>query len=795
MINQKNAFSIDILSFFNKTSYTKVWIRFVYFAVFATVGWGLIAYFIIDNQVEASKSEKYVEVSKEMKRELDLLIKEKQESILLITFSMSQNIQIIEALLNNNPSLDLHKLSLKLRENTTLKNIGFQVITPDGRSFYRSWTDKRGDDLTKVRVDIAKMIKDPKITSSTSTGKFDLTFKSMVPIYQDEKLIGIIEALSKFNSISIKMLNKGYDNVFLVDKKYKKQLSHAFTKKFVGDYYVANLNAKKELMDYIAKGSVESFLNIDTFYINDNNQLITTFNLADIYNKPMAYFILFNNLDSVDLESSVRVRDRLTLLFIIVYIFIMGFIYYIYVKQYKHFVEGLNKHLEDTVAEKTVELKEKSEILQHLAHHDSLTGLPNRLLFLDRLKQSIKRAKRDKSTVTVLFLDLDRFKEVNDTFGHDIGDKLLKIVTSRLKSDIREEDTVARLGGDEFTIILNDIEENKVIEITNSIIKKMQEAITINDKDMYTTFSIGVSNYPEDGNTPEVLLRNADTAMYGAKEKGKNRYQFYNAKMTKRALERVTLESNLRRAIEHNEFVTYFQPKINSKTDKVIGMEALVRWIDPKLGLIPPDKFIPLAEELGLIIEIDEWMMRNCIDIIMQWQKEGLEIGVVSLNLSMAQLEDPNFLTNLQNVLNDTGVDTQYLELEITEGQIMKEPELAIEVLNKIKKLGIKISVDDFGIGYSSLSYLKRLPIDKLKIDRSFIVDAYEKEDDASIVRAIIALANSLKLDYIAEGVETIEQRDFLAKEGCYNIQGYFYSKPLSVLDYKEFLIQRKQDY
>lgn len=791
-MNKEKSLSGNILSIFSGASYTNIWLRFVYFAVFITIVWGSSAFIIIYNQVESTKSEKYVEISKEMKRELDLLIKEKQESILLIAFSMSQNIQVIEALLSNTSSLNLHKFSLKLRENTSLKNIGFQVLTPDGKSFYRSWTDKRGDDLTKARVDIAQMIKDPKITSTISTGKFDLTFKSMVPIYQDNKLIGIIEALAKFNSISLKMLNKGYDNVILVDKKYKEQLKHAFSKKFVNDYYVVNLNAKKELIDYIGNKGVKTFLDIDNFYLNDKNQLITTFNLPDIYNKPMAYFILLNNIDSTDLESSVRVRDRLSLLFIIVYIFIMIFIYYVYVKQYKNFVEGLNKHLEDTVAKKTVELKEKSEILQYQAHHDSLTGLPNRLLFLDRLKQNIKQARRDKSTVTVLFLDLDRFKEINDTFGHDIGDKLLKVVTSRLKSDIREEDTVARLGGDEFTIILKDIDENKALEIINGIINKMREVIIIDNNELYTTFSIGVSSYPEDGDTPDILLRNADTAMYRAKEKGKNRYQFYNAKMTKRALERVTLESNLRRAIEQNEFVTYFQPKINSKTDKVIGMEALVRWMDPELGLVPPDKFIPLAEELGLITQIDEWMMRNCINIIMEWQKEGLEIGIVSLNLSMPQLEDKNFLTNLQKLLNDTGIDTQYLELEITESQIMKKPELAIEVLNKIKNLGIKISVDDFGIGYSSLSYLKRLPIDKLKIDRSFIIDAYKNEEDASIARAIIALAKSLKLDYIAEGVETKEQVAFLAREDCFNIQGYFYSKPLSVSSYKEFLIQRK---
>ncbi|MCX6052498.1 MAG: EAL domain-containing protein [Campylobacterales bacterium] len=453
-------------------------------------------------------------------------------------------------------------------------------------------------------------------------------------------------------------------------------------------------------------------------------------------------------------------------------------------------IDKLNRELEEKVEEKTKELKHQSETLDHLAHYDSLTGLPNRLLFLDRLKQAIKHAKRRNKNVTILFLDLDRFKEVNDTFGHEIGDKLLKEVAIRLLHCVRDEDTIARLGGDEFTIILEDVGQNEVIRIAKNIIKAMQEPVYIRNQELYTTFSVGISSYPEDGNTSSILIRNADTAMYKAKENGKNNYEFYNSKMTEVAFERLMMESGLRRAIDENEFVTYFQPKIDAIDSKVIGSEALVRWQHPLLGLVPPMKFLSLAEDIGLIKYIDEWMMMNTMKIMKKLQDEGIYTGIVSLNVSMKHLEDKQFMQYFRETIANIGFDTSFLELEITESQIMKNPVSAIETLKNIRLMGIRISIDDFGTGYSSLSYLKRLPINNLKIDREFIVDAYKDEEDASIVRAIIALAKSLNLSYIAEGVETKEQLDFLLEEGCHNIQGYYYSKPLPESAFKEFLLK-----
>lgn len=769
----------------------KISIKLFIIAMILTIIWVAVAFITISNRVDNLKNEKYIEISNKMKNELKVLIDEKREAVRIIALSVAQNRDIKEGLLNNKNSLNLNEFSSQLAEFTSLKNIWFQVITSEGKSFSRSWTNKVGDDLSSVRLDVAQMIKSPKVISSISIGKFDLSFKSMVPIYDKDKFIGIIEILGKFNSIALKMESKEYDMVILVDKNYKKQLEHVKNENFLDDYYVVNKNAKKEFLELIHEKSVEYFIGMDTFLIDKKtSHLVVTYQLHDINDQQMGHFIIFYDLDKIDIGDVIRTRDRLILTFVLIYLFLLALAYYVYVKQYQGLIDKLNRELEEKVEEKTKELKHQSETLDHLAHYDSLTGLPNRLLFLDRLKQAIKHAKRRNKNVTILFLDLDRFKEVNDTFGHEIGDKLLKEVAIRLLHCVRDEDTIARLGGDEFTIILEDVGQNEVIRIAKNIIKAMQEPVYIRNQELYTTFSVGISSYPEDGNTSSILIRNADTAMYKAKENGKNNYEFYNSKMTEVAFERLMMESGLRRAIDENEFVTYFQPKINAIDSKVIGSEALVRWQHPLLGLVPPMKFLSLAEDIGLIKYIDEWMMMNTMKIMKKLQDEGIYTGIVSLNVSMKHLEDKQFMQYFRETIANIGFDTSFLELEITESQIMKNPVSAIETLKNIRLMGIRISIDDFGTGYSSLSYLKRLPINNLKIDREFIVDAYKDEEDASIVRAIIALAKSLNLSYIAEGVETKEQLDFLLEEGCHNIQGYYYSKPLPESAFKEFLLK-----
>lgn len=427
--------------------------------------------------------------------------------------------------------------------------------------------------------------------------------------------------------------------------------------------------------------------------------------------------------------------------------------------------------------------------LEHLFRYDHLTNLPNKLLLLDKIEQSINLADKNGHKVSILFLDLDRFKEINDTYNHEIGDKLLKEISKKLKRFIKKEDTLGRFGGDEFIIILNDSNEAQAIDTVSNIIDVMNEPIIVNSVKLHTTFSIGISIYPDDGDSGDILIRNADTAMYQAKSNGKNRYEFYNKKMTEYALERVLLESNLRNAIKNGEFEVYFQPKIDANVDKVIGLEALIRWNHPELGLIPPIKFIPFAEDIGLIIEIDKWMMRESAMQVLAWKKENILCGKLSINVSAKQLEDDNYVEYLRQKLEIIGLSPADLEIEITEGLIMKHSLHVTSTLNAIRELGISISVDDFGTGYSSLSYLKRLPIDKLKIDRSFVKDLPHDKDDIAIVKTIIALANNLSLELIAEGVETKEQKDFLLREGCPNIQGYFYSKPLKVNECREFLL------
>lgn len=767
-------------------------IRLLISAVIISLGWVVVSYYIVSSRVSTLTNEKYIEASKEMKDFLEIFVSEKQEALSLISFALAHDSQVKKALLEHNPDLlKLEDFSLQLKKHTLLQNVWLQVIEPDGKSFYRSWSSKRGDDLSAVRLDIANIIKEPRVTNSISVGKFDLTFKSTVPIYHDNTFIGLVETVAKFNSITLKMKKKGFDVVTLVDKSYKSQLQFPFTKTFIHDYYVADLNANKELMSFIEERGVDYFIDGKDYYLAaDIHRLIAVFHLNDINNHPMSYFLLFHDLSDIDLSSIERIRDRLILASVLGLMLLISGLYYLYVKSYKRFIDNLNKQLKEDIASKTIELEEQNKKLNHIAYHDVLTQLPNRLLFLDRLEQSLKLAKRHSTHVSLLFLDLDRFKEINDTYGHEAGDRLLQETTKRLQQCVREYDTIARLGGDEFTIIIEGSENKKIVDIIQDIIDKIKDPVFVNGNTLHTTFSIGISSYPEDGDTSDILLRNADTAMYKAKERGRNTYEFYNATMTQQAFKRVALETDLRQAIEDGDFQAYYQPKANSLTGKVTGMEALVRWNHKTLGMIPPDEFIPLAEEIGLIAKIDNWMMEETMKTALAWQKEGLYIGKLSLNVSMKQLEDKNFVSHIKEIILRTAFNPEFLELEITESQIMKNPKSTIDILNSIRSLGITISIDDFGTGYSSLSYLKRLPINKLKIDKSFIQDIPQNEDDKVIVKAIIVLAQSLKLNIIAEGVETVEQKDFLIGVGCPNIQGYYYSKPLPADAYRDFLIK-----
>jgi|GEM_PF-2403254 len=435
------------------------------------------------------------------------------------------------------------------------------------------------------------------------------------------------------------------------------------------------------------------------------------------------------------------------------------------------------------------ELKAQKEILHYHAHHDSLTDLPNRFLFNDRLNQVIKQARRDGSKIAVLFIDLDHFKGINDSLGHKVGDELLIEVARRLKAKIRQSDTLARLGGDEFSIVLNQVSNNDVIVgITRGLLAVMEDPIHILDQSFYVTLSVGVAIYPDDGESPDILLKNADAAMYQAKDEGRNTYQFYTREMTEKAYERITMESSFRHGLSNNEFMVYYQPQVDGETGRYTGMEALVRWQHPDKGLTSPDGFLKFANDTGLIVQLDQWVMKTAMRQVAEWYEQGLQPGILALNLNMKLLHKEGFVDSVRHLLAETGFLPEWLELEVTEGQIMNDAALAIDILHRLKALGISLSIDDFGTGYSSLSQLKRLPIDKLKIDRSFVRELPHDEEDVVMSRSIISLCKNMGLSVIAEGVETEQQKDFLLQNGCRYIQGYYYCQPVPAAEIEALL-------
>ncbi|MFH1879499.1 MAG: EAL domain-containing protein [Bacillota bacterium] len=424
--------------------------------------------------------------------------------------------------------------------------------------------------------------------------------------------------------------------------------------------------------------------------------------------------------------------------------------------------------------------KQAEERIRHLAHYDELTGLANRSMFSQRLSHALAQARRNGMQLAVLFIDLDRFKNINDTLGHEAGDSVLKEVAERLRGCLRETDTVGRLSGDEFVVLLEGIPQSMhCAEVAQKILATVARPFALDTQEFHLTASIGISTYPADSEDLQSLLKNSDVAMYRAKELGRNNFQFYSAQMNIHTLERLAMESDLRGALERNEFVLHYQPKVDIRSGRIIGMEALVRWQHPTKGLIPPMQFIPLAEETGLIVPIGEWVLRTACARNKSWQEQGMPPLCISVNLSARQFTYENLLQDVTRVLNETGLDAAFLELEITESMVMHDPEHAIELLNKLKAMGISISIDDFGAGYSSLSYLKRFPIDRVKIDRSFIKGLPLDGDDAAITQAIIAMAHGLKLKVIAEGAETGEQLSFLRAHECDEVQGFYFSKPL----------------
>jgi diguanylate cyclase (GGDEF)-like protein/PAS domain S-box-containing protein len=418
--------------------------------------------------------------------------------------------------------------------------------------------------------------------------------------------------------------------------------------------------------------------------------------------------------------------------------------------------------------------------IAHSAEHDFLTGLPNRMLLNDRVNQAIVLARRHDKQVALLFLDLDGFKHINDSLGHPVGDKLLQSVTKRLVDCARSSDTVSRQGGDEFVVLLSEVQHPEDAAIAAvRMLQAVAEPHSIDEHDLFVTASIGVSIYPEDGPDAETLIKNADTAMYQAKENGRQSYQYFKPAMNARAVERQSIEEGLRRAVQRNEFTLNYQPKINFRTGAITGAEALIRWTHPTRGQISPAQFIPVAEECGLILPIGNWVLRQACEQAQAWVDDGLPLTTIAVNVSAREFRDDSFLDGLSTVLRDTGLDPTSLELELTESVLMKHPESAASILRTLRERGVQVAIDDFGTGYSSLSYLRRFQIDALKIDQSFVGGITTAVDDATIVTAVIGMARSLKLRVVAEGVETQEQSRFLRDRECDEAQGYYFSRPV----------------
>jgi diguanylate cyclase (GGDEF)-like protein len=432
--------------------------------------------------------------------------------------------------------------------------------------------------------------------------------------------------------------------------------------------------------------------------------------------------------------------------------------------------------------------KKWEQTIFQLAYHDTLTELPNRRFFIDRLRKELYQAKRLQSQLAVMFLDVDRFKQINDSWGHEVGDRILTEIAKRIQNCIGTKDLVARLGGDEFTLLLPNISgRHEVDQVAQRIQARLEEPVEVNGQRYNLSCSMGIALFPSDGREADELLKRADMALYFVKERGRNGFEFFHPSIEEKSLERILLENELRKAMEQEHFHIDYQPKYSLSTGKLVGVEALVRWNHPELGRIPPNKFIPVAEKTGLIVPIGEWILRRACEQNRAWQEQGYSPFRVSVNISVRQFYEPNLLEKIKEILEDTRLDPQWLELEITES-IFADMDYAVNILEKIRELGVHISIDDFGTGYSSFSYVKHLPVHTLKIDASFIRDVHTNQESQAIVRAILTIAKTLHLNVIAEGVEREEQLAFLHEEGCSEGQGFLFSKPITSQDMETFL-------
>lgn len=540
-------------------------------------------------------------------------------------------------------------------------------------------------------------------------------------------------------------------------------------------YYSPALISVKDLDGNVILAS-EHFKNIEGIseegYVGRNIQEVYSPELSEKINA--ADVKILETLEPLELEEEIRHKD--------------GSMHTYWMVRFplrdkKGKVFGLCSICTDITEHKNAEdaLRDQQSRLNYMAFHDSLTSLPNRALFYDRINHGLARARRSGNRLALMLLDLDRFKYINDSLGHDAGDLFLKALSKRLEENVRDMDTVARLGGDEFVLVLEGVHSDEDIAfVARKVLASVARPINVMEHEISTTASIGISVYPQDGDEADTLLKHADIAMYKAKEAGKDNFKFYAHGMSASAVNFLLLENDLRRAIDTDQLLLYYQPQFDLQTGSLLGMEALVRWEHPERGLVSPAHFIPLAEETDLIVHLGDWVLRAACQQQKIWLREGKYSQKVSVNLSPRQLRERSFTKRVAEILKQTGLPARYLELEITESSAMEHAGQTINMMNELNAMGVSLAIDDFGTGYSSLAYLKRFPIQKLKIDRSFINDIATDQNDAAIAKSIINLAHNMALNVVAEGVEYEEQAEWLRQQGCDMVQGFLYAKPMS---------------
>lgn len=599
---------------------------------------------------------------------------------------------------------------------------------------------------------------------------------------------------------------KDISNIKIISKKNQKEALEALLNKdcdaFIGNKFTTKLILQnmKKLDDVKIVGVPIYTSNYSIVTLKDNTQLMGKINngIRDIKNNK-TYDKLYNKwFGERFIDKSSAIKKVVLFISITVFIFISIII----------IILIINKKLNSIVKNKTSQLQianeklriqyeqliKKEERLQHIAYNDELTGLPNRAYFVNELNAALGSAIKTGGAGVVMFIDFDNFKNINDILGHEFGDEALRVASEKLKACIDKDDVICRFGGDEFLILKKTIKSNEEIEkYANGILNVFRKLLTVRDQQICVTTSIGISCFPMDGVDSNTLMKEADTAMYEAKESGKDLYKFFETSLYDKMLEKTELGKELRKAIDKDEFMVYYQPQVSTVNGKVLSLEALIRWNNPFRGLVSPLKFIPLAEETGIIVQIGDWVLKTaCIQNVL-WKQKGYDDICVSVNISEVQLRQKDFISKVKDVLRETGLDPKYLELEITESALMRSLEQNLNILMELKAMGIKIALDDFGTGYSSLNYLRALPIDNLKIDKSFINNICVNKDEESILDGIIFLAHKMELQVTVEGVETVQQLKLLTEKGCDKIQGYYFSKPYPVEKVEKYIESRNK--